>query len=177
MKKNWIGAIIGGQQPQAVQESERPRTALSRVLGEAAPLPEPAEMESPDVPDAPEAPEAAAPGDDVEPAMPADTSVQSLLSAWESGSKINVAQTLLNGISSYTELVGLLYGIGQEGALELARMMDELSSDEPEGGAETDDLPPAEELEGEPPATPPQDMPSARAQWARHDRENPPIER
>jgi hypothetical protein len=162
MKKNWIGAIIGDSPKpfaasQAVAESLRNRSTMSRVLGEAAPLPpEAGEVDAPEVPDAPDAPAAPAepadqaPGsdfEDVQPSAPAASSVEALVSAWESGSRVSVAQTLLGGISSYTDLVGLLYGIGPDGAQELARLMDELSSDEPEGAQETDDLPPAEDLE------------------------------
>jgi hypothetical protein len=156
MKKNWIGAIIGDSPKpfaasQAVAESLRNRSTMSRVLGEAAPLPpEAGEVDAPEVPDAPAEPADQAPGsdfEDVQPSAPAASSVEALVSAWESGSRVSVAQTLLGGISSYTDLVGLLYGIGPDGAQELARLMDELSSDEPEGAQETDDLPPAEDLE------------------------------
>ena len=169
MKKNWIGAILGDNPKpfaasQAVAESMQARSVLSRVLGEAAPLPpEASEVEAPEVPDAPVTASAApanpeAPEGDEAPPGPANSSVGALVAAWESGSHVSVAQTLLGGISSYTDLVGLFYGIGQEGALELARLMDELSSDEPEGAEETDDLPPAEELE----SSPQDDLPPGR---------------
>lgn len=127
MSKDWVGATLGARKAP-VQESVR-ASSLSRVLGEAD-LDRPEQAPPPEAPEPPPAPDVPEQPDVADMEIPLGFNVQSLAAAWASGDKVTVAQRVLDGLPSYTDLVSLFYGIGMEGAMDLARMMDELDSGE-----------------------------------------------
>lgn len=155
MKRDWVNECITGQQPVRPSTASRASAGVRSILGERADRPpEPdAATRPPSIPaeteatpaGAPDAPEAAAPE---EPGVPVEGDVASLVTAWESGSQMTVAQRVLDGLPSYRDFVSLVYQIGQEGATQLASMMDELSASA-EGDGESPVLPPSREPAGE----------------------------
>lgn len=78
-----------------------------------------------------------------------NTVVNELASAWQSGSKMDVASRLMYSPVSYTDFVRVLYMIGQDGALELGSLLDELSAGD---DTEPDVSPLVRQAAGEPPA-------------------------
>jgi hypothetical protein len=104
---------------------------LRYLLGEADDLQTTAEAPPPRV-DAGDAP----PAENPTPVVPADdedgvdgnTVVNDLASAWESGSQMDVANRLMYTPISYSDFVKVLYMIGQDGATELGRLLDELAA-------------------------------------------------
>jgi len=155
MVNKWLSRVMG----QAVVESVPARrvSALTKVLGEAedsedekADSPEPEDkQESPKQEPLPapatDKPEAAVDADiEAGAESSADDTVISqtvahLVSAWESGSKMDVASELLYTAVSYTDFVRMLFQIGEQAGVELGGMLDELSEvqpsiDQPGGG-------------------------------------------
>lgn len=57
-------------------------------------------------------------------------SVDLLMGYWEKGQKTEAAIRVLDSLDSYQQFVEFLFRIGQEGALELGGIMDELTSEE-----------------------------------------------
>jgi hypothetical protein len=68
--------------------------------------------------------------------------VNDLASAWESGSKIDVASRLMYTPVSYADFVKLIYMIGQDGATELGTLLDELAAGAEAGGESQPDVSP-----------------------------------
>lgn len=58
--------------------------------------------------------------------------VQSLISQWTSGGKMDVAMRLLNEPVTHSDFIELVFGIGEEDAAELGQIMDDLSVGEGE---------------------------------------------
>jgi len=100
---------------------------LRRVLGEGAD-PAPEDVAAP-------APEGAAAPDDAEspvnaPSERVNPTTDNLARAWQSGSKTAVATRILDALDSYADFVSLCFVLGQEDAVELGRIMDELTESE-----------------------------------------------
>lgn len=92
-----------------------------KILGEAADFPSPEATEQDlGTPAAPQAP--LTPGESIP--------IESLLASWQKGDKSTVAVRVLDALDSYQQFVSLCFKIGQEGALELGGIMDELTAEE-----------------------------------------------
>jgi hypothetical protein len=173
MTNNWISRITG----QAVTESALSRkvSVLHQVLGEAdeekaekADKPEKSEKpegeKKEEAPKPVPAPASGGPEDETPAAeaseieagaeASADSSVDSqtvehLVSSWQSGSKMDVASQLMYTPVSYVDFVKMVLRIGEQDAVELGGMLDELSEvrpsiDQPGGqpSGETPESPP-----------------------------------
>lgn len=99
---------------------------LDRVLGEAAQVPEPPAQNA--IPPDAKA-EKSAEEPDVE-SLPSTEVVGALVQAWHSGNHYDVAAQLLFTPVSYVDFVQLCYEIGQEDAVQLGHMLDELATKE-----------------------------------------------
>lgn len=153
MKRDWVNECITGQRPVEPAPTSKVSAGVRFVLGERVERPpEPdAGTRPPPAPEPEEeAPEATAPPEPQaeEPGVPAESDVASLVTAWESGSRMAVAQRVLDGLPSYRDFVSLVYQIGQDGAMQLASTMDELSASA-EDTEEAPILPPSREPAGE----------------------------
>lgn len=157
MKRDWVKECITGQRPAKPVVESKASANVRAILGErdtrpptpdagTRPPPAPTPERSPAPPLAASAAPAPEPEDD---AIPAEGDVTSLITAWQSGSQMTVAQHVLDGLPSYRDFVSLVYGIGQEGAMQLAAMMDELSASADAEGDGTPALPPSREVEGD----------------------------
>lgn len=170
MKRDWVKECVTGERPKPVVES-KVSNGVRAILGERANAERPPEPDKnttpPPVPtSAPRAttpaaspPATATPEPEAEGDQPlhSEGDVAGLVSAWASGSHMAVAQHVLAGLNSYRDFVSLIYQVGQEGALELASLMDELSSgspDEDEGASLPPSRQPEGELDSEPVASP-----------------------
>lgn len=138
--KNWVESILGAGATPAKSNPVR-CTPIQQALGEAGARPEAedvlADTEPPAAPmDDPDEEQAVG---DVQ--VPAGGDVQALAAEWQSGGRVSVAQRVLGGLNSYTDLVSLIFSIGQDGAQELGRLMDELSAGQTPEDQETEDHP------------------------------------
>jgi hypothetical protein len=71
-------------------------------------------------------------GEDIEDDTGPDSpEVEQLVSSWESGSKMDVAAHLLYTPISYVDFVKMIFRIGAPAGVELGRMLDMLSDEEP----------------------------------------------
>jgi hypothetical protein len=93
-------------------------TIAQRLLGETATVP------------APEAVEKDMATDDQALKQGQSPSVEMLAATWEQGQKAAVAVRVLDALDSYQQFVQLLFRIGEENALELGGIMDEMTSEE-----------------------------------------------
>ena len=154
MTNNWITRVTGKVVAEAAPA--RKLSSLRKVLGEAGEE----QDDKPDKEDKPDKAEPdKAKGSDQEPlpapatdepepkaAVDADIeagaeasadshvdsqAVQSLVSSWESGSKMDVASQLMYTPVSYADFVKMLFRIGEEDGVELGMMLDELSEVRP----------------------------------------------
>lgn len=87
---------------------------VARLLGEAAPL----------AIDAPGQPEAH--GSELE--YTTNPTVERLFSMWQGGNHEAVALRILDALDQYEDFMELAFKIGQDGAIELGRIMDQLTS-------------------------------------------------
>lgn len=126
MKNNWIGKVLGEE--TAPELPVKPSVSiLQQVLGEEVEVPE-TEPDSKEKPAAAKAPSGATEPPEIEPGEPDHVSdpVQTLASLWTSGGKMDVAVKLLTEPVSYRDFVGLVLAIGNEGALELGQILDDM---------------------------------------------------
>jgi len=93
------------------------------ILGETADVPAPEDAAQDLAPD----PQVDGTEDASQPESP---QIDNLVAIWDSGEKKAVAIRVLDALDSYQQFVDLLFRIGQEGALELGGIMDELTASE-----------------------------------------------
>lgn len=68
---------------------------------------------------------------EVQPAATAiNPSVQQLLAVWQAGNREAVALRVLDALDHYEDFLELAFQIGHEGALQLGRLMDDLTADQ-----------------------------------------------
>lgn len=110
---------------------------LKQVIGESAEMPDDTAPVA--------APEAASAGSAVDTDLgldagaggldsagsPVPSIVQTLVSSWRSGNKIDVASRLLGEPISYADYARLMFAIGEGEAVKLGHILDELSEGEP----------------------------------------------
>ena len=94
---------------------------VRQILGEAVDVPAPDAVEQDRVAGGAEKP-GLTPGESIP--------VETLLASWEKGEKQEVAIRVLDALDSYQQFVELCFRIGQQGAMELGGIMDELTSEE-----------------------------------------------
>ena len=93
---------------------------VAKMLGEAADVPDPQMQAAAHVP-------SEAPPEQIDYSNP---SVEQLLELWNSGNHEAVGLRVLDALDHYRDFLALAFRIGQEGALELGQIMDELTSTE-----------------------------------------------
>lgn len=133
MSNKWLRGVLG-ESEQVKAPVKRSTSVLCRAIGESEDIPEAPAMDD-GVPPVPQG-EDAGPLPDEGPDAP-EGDVATLVSSWKSGDKASVAQRILRGVPSYTDLFALASAIGSDDAQELGRLMDQISSEEE---TETDDV-------------------------------------
>jgi hypothetical protein len=56
-----------------------------------------------------------------------ESGLAAIVASWRAGRHEQAAQMVLRGLPSYLDLVRLIFALGQEGAIDLARLMDGMS--------------------------------------------------
>lgn len=144
MKKTWLNLVVGESSTYAslCGAAPRPSTPLRRVLGEAEEGEEKSEPKEPAEPAEEPKREPAEEPIEVTGDNPEEMhnklagTVETLMSQWESGAKIEVAVKLLSEPISNREFVELVLSLGEESAMELGALLDEVQQksddDEPQ---------------------------------------------
>jgi len=133
MNSKLIRRIVGEGQSTPQHPAPRRSSVMARVLGEDIGVATRADQkpETPSQPDRTPTPsgERDEMTDMTELPQEADSGVEALAGAWQSGSKQDVAFQVASGIP-YTDLVALIFMIGQDSAMELAMNVDEIMAQE-----------------------------------------------
>ena len=149
MKNNWIGKVLGEAVVLSPPQPAKPAPSiLKQVLGEEEEKPKTEPKEKPKTEEPPKAAETEpAPAADVDTAVvePGDPDhvsdpVQALASLWTSGGKMDVAIKLLTEPVSYGDFVGLVLAIGNESALELGQILDDMVEGQGDGAPPADNI-------------------------------------
>ena len=156
MTNNWLNRVTGQPVVESVKAPSTRSALLRRVVGEAEDEKESKPKEKKEAPDKPEkseepkdtappkqdapvkaeAPGEPAPdsgGEEGEANLPIEANhidsqtVQHLVSAWQSGSQMDVANELMYTPVSYVDFVQMLYRIGEEEGVQLGTLLDQLA--------------------------------------------------
>lgn len=128
MKNSWLNKVLG-ESEQTPAPVKAPMTTVQQVLGEeeSEPSPEPAPEAAPESGPTPSEQvggvEAEVGGVDR-----VNSPVQALTALWTSGAKMDVAVKLLSEPISNRDFVQLVLTIGNEGAMELGQILDDMQA-------------------------------------------------